>query len=741
MAEMTALVYEQEPLFKVMAKSLLHTMQCDFYDFVIARCNCRKHVLAEATIRHEPNKIIASSIWGTDLFPTPVVDEVLYEASKVNQSLRVRVNANNHGNSNENNSLSLPAPLRESSWHRSGSQSDHHNILPQENGSVTGLSGSEVSDSGLTSEDEDSRALYRNVKNLSLSPGAQSGMPGILPWTSLANIGTHPRPQYPPSPQQCHPSFPHHNYQYLPQQNLPNNQGSSRSVANSESSIYDRLVYNESHLTNNNPQEADELWINQEGTDHTRVRKPQNEADTAGSSPEHAPHPLGNDTEFRSFESLVSSAVRASVDLLQSHVGGVVSSSNTVTSLLLCAIHSTVVGQIQTQAQSLNLPQSFLFSVDTELKTALQAFVGKRLLEVNNEVPSVISQLLLTQYCTVLVQRLRDTNPTLPQTPTKLPPNKQAQMSEANCEVASSAASAVHSRHAQENTTATQTESSLFSVMPHQHSGQSSSSSDNVQRPNFHTSHSVSMISGASGVSHTSSLPSHSTCHPSVHSSNHSSSPHPPPHITNSMFQSSSSASGQWQAPFTVPVPLSSGPSGVSETSHEGDASNLPTSQPEAWAASCLGQVTESPASLSRPESRSAASASQSGCGAVQEWAEPEHEEAVMDEEPLLPVYDLAEADQSQDAGDAAEGDWEDSQAEGIQADAASGITDESPEHPIRLQVDVEGMAECEADAADVSGRGAIGHMLYGDHLVQVFFRYSHTSCIHFAGFMNSWIH
>ena len=55
---------------------------------------------------------------------------------------------------------------------------------------------------------------------------------------------------------------------------------------------------------------------------------------------------LSNDTEFLSFESLVSSAVRSSVDLLQSHVGGVITPSNTVTPLLLSAIHSTVVGQV-----------------------------------------------------------------------------------------------------------------------------------------------------------------------------------------------------------------------------------------------------------------------------------------------------------------------------------------------------------------------------------------------------------
>lgn len=33
--------------------------------------------------------------------------------------------------------------------------------------------------------------------------------------------------------------------------------------------------------------------------------------------------------------------------------------------------------QIQTRAQSLRLPQSFLYSTDTELKSALQVFSGK----------------------------------------------------------------------------------------------------------------------------------------------------------------------------------------------------------------------------------------------------------------------------------------------------------------------------------------------------------------------------
>ncbi|XP_064093048.1 uncharacterized protein LOC135205818 [Macrobrachium nipponense] len=53
MAEMASLVYADEPLFKILTKSLLHTLQCDAYDFAVARSNCRKHVLSEASIRQQ----------------------------------------------------------------------------------------------------------------------------------------------------------------------------------------------------------------------------------------------------------------------------------------------------------------------------------------------------------------------------------------------------------------------------------------------------------------------------------------------------------------------------------------------------------------------------------------------------------------------------------------------------------------------------------------------------------------
>ncbi|XP_064089448.1 uncharacterized protein LOC135203593 isoform X1 [Macrobrachium nipponense] len=88
--EEAALTYASEPLFKILAKSQMQTVQADAYDFIVARRNCRKHVLQEATIRHEPNRLLASNIWGADLFPESSVNEVHHEASRLNQSLRAR---------------------------------------------------------------------------------------------------------------------------------------------------------------------------------------------------------------------------------------------------------------------------------------------------------------------------------------------------------------------------------------------------------------------------------------------------------------------------------------------------------------------------------------------------------------------------------------------------------------------------------------------------------------------------
>ncbi|XP_068237582.1 uncharacterized protein [Palaemon carinicauda] len=90
LAEMTANTYEEESLFKFPTKSLLQTLLVDAFEFLNARFRCRRHVLAEATIRHEPNRLIKAPVWGPDLLPEDLVNSVLREAARVNQSLKVR---------------------------------------------------------------------------------------------------------------------------------------------------------------------------------------------------------------------------------------------------------------------------------------------------------------------------------------------------------------------------------------------------------------------------------------------------------------------------------------------------------------------------------------------------------------------------------------------------------------------------------------------------------------------------
>lgn len=96
------------------------------------------------------------------------------------------------------------------------------------------------------------------------------------------------------------------------------------------------------------------------------------------------------------------------------------------------------------------------------------------------------------------------------------------------------------------------------------------------------------------------------------------------------------------------------GASSTLEAASESHASAMPTSQPESWASSSSKpHLAEASSSVSQQESASSSSGSQMNSSSQQEWAEPEHEEAVMDDlsEPVLPVHDLAEADQSQGTG------------------------------------------------------------------------------------------
>ena len=77
-------------LLKVLVKSMVTTLKNDLVDFMQARRACQKHVFLSAEIRHEPTRLINRSIWGVNLFPTPLVREAIDNASKSNLSLRRR---------------------------------------------------------------------------------------------------------------------------------------------------------------------------------------------------------------------------------------------------------------------------------------------------------------------------------------------------------------------------------------------------------------------------------------------------------------------------------------------------------------------------------------------------------------------------------------------------------------------------------------------------------------------------
>ncbi|XP_068203105.1 uncharacterized protein [Palaemon carinicauda] len=88
--ESLASLYPEETLFRVATKNQLLSYQIDLHDFWSARVSCRKFVLSEASIRHERNRLIASSSWGKTLFPQTEVDKVLQDAARANQNLQVR---------------------------------------------------------------------------------------------------------------------------------------------------------------------------------------------------------------------------------------------------------------------------------------------------------------------------------------------------------------------------------------------------------------------------------------------------------------------------------------------------------------------------------------------------------------------------------------------------------------------------------------------------------------------------
>ena len=74
-------------VFLVLSKSHLRIYMRDMFEIFKARMICRENVLAHASIRHEPCRLIDVSFWGKDLFSQKIVQEITHKAAKVDRSL------------------------------------------------------------------------------------------------------------------------------------------------------------------------------------------------------------------------------------------------------------------------------------------------------------------------------------------------------------------------------------------------------------------------------------------------------------------------------------------------------------------------------------------------------------------------------------------------------------------------------------------------------------------------------
>ena len=79
--------YSESDLFALLAKQHLPTLLRALYDFGLSRRECRRHVMQFSKVRHEPQRLIDSSIWGKDLFPDDLVKEIMDQAAKENRNL------------------------------------------------------------------------------------------------------------------------------------------------------------------------------------------------------------------------------------------------------------------------------------------------------------------------------------------------------------------------------------------------------------------------------------------------------------------------------------------------------------------------------------------------------------------------------------------------------------------------------------------------------------------------------
>ncbi|XP_068239318.1 uncharacterized protein [Palaemon carinicauda] len=85
--EMCAGLSSAPDMYTVLAKMHMATLVKDMYAFVKARRGCREHVFVNATVKHEPRKLIISCIWDKDLSPKEVVQEVVAKATPENRNL------------------------------------------------------------------------------------------------------------------------------------------------------------------------------------------------------------------------------------------------------------------------------------------------------------------------------------------------------------------------------------------------------------------------------------------------------------------------------------------------------------------------------------------------------------------------------------------------------------------------------------------------------------------------------
>ena len=87
MLEASISTYKENEIFKVLAKSHLGTFNKDLHAFAMVRRECRRFVLRFAKVRHEPNRLIDSRIWGKNLFPDDIVEEIMAKAAQENRNL------------------------------------------------------------------------------------------------------------------------------------------------------------------------------------------------------------------------------------------------------------------------------------------------------------------------------------------------------------------------------------------------------------------------------------------------------------------------------------------------------------------------------------------------------------------------------------------------------------------------------------------------------------------------------